>query len=121
KNKHKSGELLLEDFKKANEEAKKKLMEKNKWNDNDWSEFLKRFEKSQAALKKQIDAMENGEPITPRNTGTSTLNNAERFKDGKEGEGINGGGKPNPPPGFEDPYNRFNREISGAQPDMPKK
>lgn len=121
KNKHKAGELLLEDFKKANEEAKKKLMEKNKWNENDWNDFLKRYEKSLAALKKQIDALENGESIE-RVKGKSGLDNEVfRSKDGKDGEGINAGGKPKPPPGFEDPYNRFNREISGSQPDMPKK
>jgi hypothetical protein len=115
KKKIKSGDLLLEQFRKniTNEEFRKQLG----WTDEQIREFMKKYEQQLAQLKKQLAYEETGE-ILPRATGSGpskieTVGTVKRDPTGgddpiRSGRGI-------APPGFGDAYEKFTTDVSGVE------
>jgi hypothetical protein len=119
KNKIKSGDLLLEKFRRniTNEEFRKQLG----WTDEQIGEFQKKYEQQLAQLKKQLEYELKGE-IAPREKGggQSSLEGAGTVKrDPTKDTDPLRSGRGVAPPGFGDAYEKFTTDVSGVEKKTP--
>ncbi len=117
KNRIKSAELQLEEFKKN--EFNKDLHEKMGWSQEQYDRFVKGYEEMVGKMRQEATAPERpkADATTPPPPPTVNVDGAGKVEARSAGEsGLNAGGPTFAPPGFEKAKEQFSREAKQRTP-----